>query len=178
MDRVVVIGQSGSGKTTLARALADRLGVAHVELDALFHGPGWQPRPSFAADVEVATRGARWVADGNYAGVRDLLWSRADTVVWLDLPRRSTTWRALRRSVTRACTRVPLWNGNRERWSTMLRPSHPVRWSWQTHGRHRAEYEQRLRDPRWAGVLVVRLRTPSEVRAWAGADRDDAASGR
>lgn len=173
MDRVVVIGQSGAGKTTLARTLAARLGVAHVELDALFHGPGWQPRPSFSHDVEAATRGPRWVADGNYGTVRDLLWSRADTVVWLDLPRWLTTWRALRRSLMRATARVPLWNGNRERWSAMLRATHPVRWSWRTHAAHRAEYERRLRDPRWHRVRLVRLRTPSEVRAWVGAPLGD-----
>ncbi len=35
MRRVNVIGTSGSGKTTVAAALADRLGIRHVELDAL-----------------------------------------------------------------------------------------------------------------------------------------------
>lgn len=166
VQRVLVVGQSGSGKTTLARLLAARLGVAHVELDALFHGAGWQPRPSFETDVDAATTGPRWVVDGNYGAVRDLLWARADTVVWLDLPRWLTTSRALRRSVARAALRVPLWNDNRERWSTMLRATHPVRWSWQTHARHRAEYERRLADPRWSGLQVVRLRTRASVRAW------------
>lgn len=173
MERVVVVGQSGSGKSTVSRLLAARWGVVHVELDALFHGAGWQPRPSFAADVEAATRGARWVVDGNYGQVKDLLWSRADTLVWLDLPRWLTTSRALRRSVARAALRVPLWNGNRERWTTMLRATHPVRWSWQTHARHRAEYEQRLTDPRWAGLQVVRLRSRAEVVGWLHANLDD-----
>lgn len=173
VDRVLVVGQSGSGKTTLARRLAARLGVAHVELDALFHGPGWQPTPTFEADVDAATTGPRWVVDGNYGAVRDLLWSRADTVVWLDLPRWLTTSRALRRSVTRAALRVPLWHGNRERWSTMLRATHPVRWSWQTHARHRAEYERRLADPRWAALRVRRLRSRRDVHEWSRANLDD-----
>jgi hypothetical protein len=58
-----------------------------VELDALHHGAGWVTRPTFVDDVDAATRGSAWVVDGNYAAVRELLWSRADTVVWLDLPR-------------------------------------------------------------------------------------------
>ena len=41
VERVVVVGSSGSGKTTVARALAERLDVHYVELDALHHKPNW-----------------------------------------------------------------------------------------------------------------------------------------
>ena len=36
-------GTSCSGKTTLARAISQRLGLAHIELDALFWGRDWTP---------------------------------------------------------------------------------------------------------------------------------------
>jgi adenylate kinase family enzyme len=87
--RVSVVGNSGSGKTRLGRMLAERLGVPFVELDAIFHQAGWQPLPpeEFRARVEAAAAGDGWVIDGNYSTVRDLVWARADTVVWFDLPR-------------------------------------------------------------------------------------------
>lgn len=163
---MLVIGQSGSGKTTASRVLSQRLGVPHLELDALFHGPGWVPSPTFVADVEAATAGESWVADGNYSAVRDLLWSRADTLVWLDLPRSTTLRRTLLRTAGRLVTRPELWNGNREQLRTVLRASHPIRWTWETHARHRAAYEQRLADPRWSHLRVVRLRTAADVASW------------
>src|SRR5512138_2189086 len=49
--RVLVAGTSGSGKTTLAARVAAVLGAPHIEIDSLFHGPGWTKRPSFDDDV-------------------------------------------------------------------------------------------------------------------------------
>ncbi|GAC1322163.1 MAG: AAA family ATPase [Mycobacteriales bacterium] len=166
MHRVLVIGQSGSGKSTLARVLARRLLAPYVELDALFHGPGWMPRPTFSSDVDELTRAERWVVDGNYQPVRELLWSRADTVVWLDLPRWLPTARVLGRSIARALDRRVLWNGNRESVVDWWRASHPIRWSWQTAPEARARYEAMTADPRYAGMQVVRLQHPRQVRRW------------
>jgi adenylate kinase family enzyme len=167
MKRVLVVGCSGSGKSTIARWLATRLGSPHVELDALHHGPNWVPRPTFEADVDKATRAPAWVVDGNYAAVRELLWSRADTVVWLDLPRWLVEWRVILRSARRWAMRIELWNGNREpsplAW---LDPEHPVRWSWTKHREYRERYAQRFAHPTWAGLLRIRLRSPAEVHAF------------
>lgn len=163
---MLVIGQSGAGKTTLATRLAQQLEAPHVELDALFHGPGWVPNPDFLAAVERATTGERWVADGSYSAVRDLLWSRADTLVWLDLPRTTTLRRVLLRTSGRILRRAELWNGNRERWTTVLRASHPIRWTWQTHAVHRAANEQRIAEPRSSHLQVVRLRRGVDVQRW------------
>ena len=117
MRRVSVVGNSGSGKTTVARRLAALLGVPHVELDALHHRAGWREATAeeLRREVEpiVATDG--WVVDGVYRGkLGDLTLERADTVVWLDLPRRVWVPRLVRRTVRRVVLREELWNGNRE----------------------------------------------------------------
>lgn len=68
-----MVGSSGSGKTTVAKVLARRLGVPHIELDALHHGPGWTVRDDFVADIDRMSATDAWVIDGNYSAVRDLL---------------------------------------------------------------------------------------------------------
>ena len=81
-----VVGCSGSGKTTLARALARELGSPYVELDAIFHQPGWTELSDdeFQARVDEATTSDTWVVDGNYSVVRT--WDKADTVAGSTCP--------------------------------------------------------------------------------------------
>lgn len=166
--RVVVGGVSGSGKTTVAATLARRLGAPHVELDAHFHLAGWESASDddFRASVAAATAGDTWVVDGNYAVVRDVVWSRATTFVWLDLPRGVATWRAVRRTVPRLLRGHELWNGNRETWRGVLDPGHPIWWSWTHHPAQRRSYEEALADERSGGLDVIRLRTPREAARW------------
>jgi adenylate kinase family enzyme len=103
MDRINVCGTSCSGKTTLARAISGRLGLAHIELDALFWGRDWTPVPeeAFRARVIEAIAAERWVMCGGYAKIRDLTWARADTLVWLDYPMRTVLRRWARRTLAR-----------------------------------------------------------------------------
>ncbi|MEU7852822.1 hypothetical protein [Nonomuraea sp. NPDC049141] len=165
MNRIIVCGISGSGKTTLARKLAARLGLPRHELDALHHGPGWVKRPEFEAEVDEFSRGERWVTEDQYHRfLGDLLWERADTAVWLDLPRRTVMWRVVRRSLGRAITRRELWNGNREDWSAWLEPDHPIRWAWTHHQRRRTQTADRI--TRHPEVTAIRLRTARAVKRW------------
>jgi adenylate kinase family enzyme len=90
MQRVLVMGCSGSGKSTFAMALAAKLGLPYVSIDALFWKPGWvEPdKAEFAAKVVAEAEKPSWVIDGNYKGhAGELRRGRADTVFWFDLPR-------------------------------------------------------------------------------------------
>jgi adenylate kinase family enzyme len=167
MHRILVGGSSGAGKSTMAKALSRRLGIPHIEVDALFHGPGWVPRPEFVDDVDALTSGPAWVIDHDYAAARHLVWARIDTFVWLDYSRAVCEWRVIRRSVPRAVLRRELWNGNRERFFAMfVDPEHPVRWSWTHHAGKRASFEARVDDPAYAKIAIVRLQRPRAAEAW------------
>ena len=84
---IAIIGSSCSGKSTLAEELAEHLGLRYVELDALYWEPEWTGASLelFRERVADATGADGWVVAGNYNKVRDLLWPRADTIIWLDL---------------------------------------------------------------------------------------------
>jgi adenylate kinase family enzyme len=162
VQRVSVVGNSGSGKSTVARELAAALGVPYLELDSVFHQPGWEPLPEdeFRGVVEAAAAGDSWVMDGNYSAVRPLVWARADTVLWLDLPKwivmRRVVWRTLRRAVTRQ----ELWNGNREplrNFLTWVPEESIISWAWHNHGKYRDRYAAAAADPACGHLTFVRL---------------------
>lgn len=169
MLRIAIVGGSGSGKSTLAVELAAILDARPVELDALFHKPGWEPTPTaeFRAKVADALDTDRWVVAGNYSVVMDLTQGRADTIIWLDLPRWLVTWRVAKRSVTRAAKREELWNGNRERWRNLISrdpETNIIVWAWTHHSVHTQRYETFMTGKFWSHARVVRLTTPAEVR--------------
>lgn len=162
----MVVGNSGSGKTTLAARLAAMICAPHIELDAIRHQAGWVELPDdeFVAEVEHRTRSSRWVVDGNYAVVRELVWKRADSVVWLDLPRHVVMRRLVLRTLRRLVTRVELWNGNRERWLN-LGSTDPQRsviaWAWTEHERYRATYAKLATEHQ--GLRVERVVDASDA---------------
>ena len=166
--RIVVVGTSGAGKTTLARRIAALLMLPHIELDAINWQPGWRDLTrhdpeEFVRRVNEATHAGAWVVDGNYGRVRDRVWHRATHLVWLDYERPVIMARVISRTLFRAVMRTELWAGNRERWRQMLRPSHPIRWAWNTWARRRRETAERLAQRGCAHLVVLRLRRPSEV---------------
>jgi adenylate kinase family enzyme len=178
--RVSIVGNSGSGKTTLARALAERLDVDCVELDAMYHQPGWTPLPSeqFRARITDIAAAEHWVIDGNYSAVQDLVWARADTVVWLDLPKPVVMWQVVRRTLWRGLLRRPLWNGNRESLRNVVSRDpdrNLILWAWRHHDRYRERYRAAADDLRYADLRFIRVASRREARRLAadlGPNRD------
>jgi adenylate kinase family enzyme len=167
VQRVSVAGISGSGKSTFAAELAARLGVPYVELDALNHGPGWtEATPEeLRAGVEAALAAAPggWVADGNYESkLGDLVVSRADTLVWLDLPLPLALVRIARRTALRIVRRTELWNGNRESLrNAVFCRDNLFAWAVKAHRKKRRTLPEL--PERHPHLHLVRLRSPREV---------------
>ena len=147
--------------------------MPHVELDALNWGPNWTmvPVDLFKARVARAVKGDAWVIDGNYAGrgARDLVWPRADTVVWLDPPLGVIFVRLFRRAVRRSRSGEELWpgTGNRETLrNQFLSRDSLFWWALKTSRRRRRELPLILARPEYAHLTVHRFRRAEEATAW------------
>lgn len=165
---MVVIGSSGSGKTSLAERLAALLGYTHVELDAIHWLPDWEMRPldDFREQVTEALSGETWVVDGNYSKVRDIVWGRATTVVWLNYSRAVVLWRIVTRTLLRSLSQEVLFSGNKESLSTaMFGKESIVLWSMSTFARRRREYPQLFKEAAYDHLNVVELRRPKQAVA-------------
>ena len=97
--------------------------------------------------------------------VRTAIWARADTIVWLDLPRPVVMWRVTSRSFGRVVRRTELWNGNRESAANLLALHDPersiVRWAWDGVERYRRLYVPAMASTTWADLRWYRLRSPA-----------------
>ncbi|UBF29358.1 ATP-binding cassette domain-containing protein [Kovacikia minuta CCNUW1] len=167
-QRIAIVGTSGAGKTTLARQISQQMGIPHVELDALHWQPNWVETPTevFQIQVAEALSGDRWVVDGNYNKVRHVIWSRADTIVWLDYPFPVVLGRLLKRTVWRVTTRQELWNGNREGLRETFSQDSILLWMIRTHWQHRKTYPLLFQQPEYAHLKVVRLSSPQAAQQW------------
>jgi adenylate kinase family enzyme len=169
-NRIIVQGASGSGKTTLATALAARLSFPHLELDGLFHQPNWTPLEleTFRMKVEEFTESLQWVIDGNYSHVRDIVWSKADVIAFIDLPKSQVMYRVVKRTFRRLFHREHLWNDNRESFRNVmsLDPAKNIMlWSWTTHAKYHEQVPHEARAQSDHAQIVV-LRTMREVTAF------------
>jgi adenylate kinase family enzyme len=99
--RIAIYG--GGGKTSLADALARKLGIRHISLDAIQWRPNWAmtPEDEFTRTLEgrldESTDG--WVTDGNYSQHRPMILAKADTVIIIQLWFAALFWRILLRCV-------------------------------------------------------------------------------
>ncbi|MGH2447920.1 MAG: adenylate kinase [Chloroflexota bacterium] len=167
-SRIAVVGSSGSGKSTVAGQIAVILAIRHVELDALHWKPGWTEAADdeFHELVDKATDNHEWVVDGNYGVVRDLVWRRANVLVWLDYSFLRTLVQLVRRTVSRVITGEELWAGNRETLSDALGTDSIIVWLFRSYRRHRRQYPELVRRPDYSHLEVVRLHHPSQTDAW------------
>jgi adenylate kinase family enzyme len=99
--------------------------------------------------------------------VRDIVWRRADTIIWLDYPLRLTFSRLFRRTWQRIVTQEELWGGNRESWRTQFLSRDSLLWyALRTHRRRQRDNAALLAGGEYPHLVHHRLRRPQETEAW------------
>ena len=172
--RIVVIGTTSSGKSKLAAQLAERLDMDFIELDALHWEPDWQEAPLevFRARVEKALRQAeRWVVAGNYHVVRDLVWPKAELVIWLDYSLWRIFWQLTRRTFSRWWNQELLWGTNREPLWVHLQfwsKESLYNWLFKTYGRRQREIPMLLSQSEHQHLKLIQFKHPKEMDEWLG----------
>jgi adenylate kinase family enzyme len=159
---VAIVGSTGSGKSVLARTLAEAWGIRYVELDALYWQPNWTPAPGeqFQEAVAAAIAGEEWVVDGNHSDVRDLIWRRANVLIWLDYPQSVVLWRVAQRWLARL-------RGQRgEDGGEVFPGSEAPAAAFQGHRARQRHYPRLLAQPAYGHLHVVHLRSPQQTAQW------------
>jgi len=170
-NRILILGRTGSGKTTLARELASARGAPHVELDSLYFAADFStaPLPVLRERTSAAIAGDRWVTDGNKRAVRDLVWPRADTIVWLDYSAHVSLWRLAKRARIRtsALSARAAETGRRSALpQQMLAAARGVLTALRSHRGQRRDYPRMFAEPANRHLAVARLRSPAATREW------------
>jgi hypothetical protein len=163
-QRIAVIGCSGSGKSTLAAKLAEKLALPFVPTDAAFWTSDWRPiqMESLRDWLDEQTQAEAWVTDGNFDPLRDILWARADLVIWLDLPLATNLWRVTSRNIIWWWKGTQIWGGKR---MTLANIWGGTRHAAKTHALKRRTYPKMLAALPPSGA-VVRIQSPQALSAW------------
>jgi len=169
MRRIIIVGSSGSGKSTLAMRLSAVLSIPHIEIDALHWKPNWveSSTDELRRKVDAATRDGPWVMSGNYLQIKDLTWTRADTIVFLDYPMSIVFPRVVWRTFWRWWNKELLWGTNRETLAKQFLTTDSILlWVINTWRKYRRDLPKRLCEAKAQGKTALRFRTSEQALRW------------
>lgn len=169
MKFINIIGTTGSGKSTLARKLADERQLQYIELDNLLWLDDWQESSNEAffwklkASMSAAPTG--WVIDNLYTRSIEIIWSEADTVIWLDYSFSTNLYRLVKRTFGRALSRKQLWtdSNNKESWRMIFSKKSIFLWMFQKHSQNKQRYAEMMKNPIYGHIQFIRLTSPKQT---------------
>lgn len=161
MKRTLIIGSPGAGKSTFAIQLSKKTGLPLIHLDSEFWQPGWVQTPSneWREHVSELVSGKEWIIDGSYDGSLDIRLPRADTVIYLDFPRRLCMWRVFKRIFTSyGKVRQDMAEGCPEHLDFEF-----IKWVWDYPHKHTPKIQEKL-DEYFSNGNLFRLNNSDQVK--------------
>ena len=168
MKRVAVFGNAGGGKSTLAKRLAHLTGLPLHPLDMIQYraGGGEVPYEEYLRAHADLISQDEWIIDG--LGCAASAWerfSKADTLVYIDLPLVTHHWWVTKRLVQGLFVTPEGWPDNSPIWSSTL-SSYKVLWL--CHREMTPRYRQLVVDVA-ASKRVHHVKSPAEMKAFLDA---------
>ncbi|MEU9088383.1 adenylate kinase [Streptomyces sp. NPDC048357] len=168
MRKIALFGQPATGKSTLARWLATEFGYPHTDLDdLLFTDDGPLPLEEFRRQAQEVTQHDEWIVEGNFSKLADVVWHRADTLIWLDFPLAIVVYRIIRRSLHQLAGREDSAQASRLTWNqAFFKRRSLLRTAIRKYRNNRPRYAEQVAETARLGVEVVTLRSPRAVNRW------------
>ena len=129
LKRILILGPSGSGKSTVCERIGRTLNIPIIHLDRHFWNPNWveTPKDDWVKKVKNLITLETWVMDGNYTSTLKMRADAADTLIFLDMTRRLSYFRVIRRYLkNRGKTRPDVTEGCPEKIDLDF-----IRWIWE-----------------------------------------------
>jgi adenylate kinase family enzyme len=176
MKRVAVFGNAGGGKSRIAKRLADLTRLPLYPLDMIQYRSGAAKVPHKIPHEEYLKAHAdllrqdEWIIDG--FGCVASAWerfSRADTLVYIDLPLITHHWWVTKRLIKGAFVIPEGWPENSPMWSSTM-DSYKVLWL--CHRRLTPKYRKLVADVA-ASKRVHHLKSPAQMRTFLTAIKQE-----
>jgi adenylate kinase family enzyme len=168
MKRVAVLGNAGAGKSTLAKRLGALTGLPLHPLDLVEYrtdGERVSHHEYLAAHASLLLQD-EWIIDGY--GDAASAWerfSRADTLVYIDLPLATHYWWATKRLLKSPFVHPEGWPARSPIWSSTLSCYRTI---WRCHRRLTPRYRQLVADAA-SSKRVHHLRSAAEMTTFLAA---------
>lgn len=167
-DRFLVVGCPAVGKTTLCRQICSKYPKLHrIELDKLYWGKNWSHPNIEHFKMLIKQRMNRskmvYIADGNYSSAKEILWSNAQVVIWLEYEFWEVMYRGIKRTSKRVYTQEKVCGNNRESLWLALTNGIPY-WIWRCHG----EFKYRIPklSHKYSHVQIIKIPSPRHCKYW------------
>ena len=168
MQRIIIIGTTGSGKSTLAKKLSDKTKIPFQSLDALFWKANWKQSSDeefFNKIEDFISSQESWIIDGNYTRSQFITWTKADTIIWLDLPFYLNFYQSITRAFSRILSQQELWEGtgNKESLKLFLSKDSIIIWFFKCFWKNKEKYKIKMKDPKNQHLQFIRLKSRREI---------------
>lgn len=166
--RTIVFGSTGVGKTTMVKRISEDFSLPGICMDSLRRDSGRSdsPEETFSRLVAENIKDDTWIMDGSYACVQDIVWPRADAIVWLDYP----FWISISRLVQRCLYRIFIRKSSEKPIKARNQPARERTWTYLRAiltGRKRCQqYFAALYNSNNAHLHIIRLFSPQDAELW------------